>query len=144
MSRQQLIGGLNEDLAAELGTIIRYNYQAAKAFGMVGVGLREMFRSELQDELQHAAFLADVIVDLGGEPTTTPKEFAKPEELKAMLELDLEMELHDVKNYRRRAEQADAIGEVELKLKLEEMAADEAGHARELRRLLKGLPFAAK
>jgi bacterioferritin len=144
MSRQRLIGGLNEDLAAELGTIIRYNYQAAKAFGMVGVGLREMFRSELQDELQHAAFLADVIVDLGGEPTTTPKEFAKPEELKAMLELDLEMELHDVKNYRRRAEQADAIGEVEVKLKLEEMAADEAGHARELRRLLKGLPFAAK
>jgi len=144
MSKQQLILGLNEDLAAELGTIIRYNYQAAKAFGMVGVGLRQMFRSELQDELLHAAFLADVIVDLGGEPTTTPKEFAKPEELKAMLELDLEMELHDVENYRRRAEQADAIGKVELKLKLEEMAADEAGHARELRRLLKGLPFVAE
>jgi rubrerythrin len=28
---------------------------------------------------------------------------------------------------------------VELQIKLEEMAADEAGHARELRRILKGL-----
>jgi rubrerythrin len=28
---------------------------------------------------------------------------------------------------------------VELQLKLEDMAADEAGHARELRRILKGL-----
>jgi bacterioferritin len=56
-----------------------------------------------------------------------------------MLELDLEMELQDVKNYIRHAVMAEEFGEVELKLKLEEMAADEAGHARELRRLLKGL-----
>ena len=31
MSREKLIEGLNEDLAAELGTVIRYTYQAAKA-----------------------------------------------------------------------------------------------------------------
>ena len=31
------------------------------------------------------------------------------------------------------------LGAVELKVRLEEMAAEEAGHARELRRLLKGL-----
>jgi rubrerythrin len=34
---------------------------------------------------------------------------------------------------------AEELGLVELQLKLEEMAADEAGHARELRRILKGL-----
>ncbi len=37
------------------------------------------------------------------------------------------------------AELADKLGYVELKLKLEEMAADEAGHARELHRILKGM-----
>jgi bacterioferritin len=85
----------------------------------------------------HAAFLTDVIIDLGGEPTTIPKTFDKPTDLKSMLELELRMELEDVENYAKRAKLAEELGEVELKVKLEEMAADEAGHARELRRLLK-------
>ena len=98
-----------------------------------------MFHEEVQDELGHATFLTDVIIDLGGEPCTKPKEFAKPDGLKAMLELDLKMEEGDIANYRKRAEQAEALGLVEWKVKLEEMAADEAGHARKLRRLLKGM-----
>ena len=138
-SKEALIDGLNEDLSAELGTVVRYIYQAGKSFGILGAELREIFRREVQDEIGHAAFLTDVIVDLGGEPTTGSKEFAKPDELRAMLELDLEMELKDVQNYRQRARQAEELDEFELKIKLEEMAADEAGHARELRRLLKGL-----
>ena len=139
MSKEALIHGLNEDLAAEWGTIIRYTYQAGKAFGFVGVELREWFAEEALDEMGHAAFLTDIIVDLGGEPTTTPKEFSKPEDLKAMLELDLEMEMQDVENYRKHAGLAEELGLFELQLKLEEMAVDEAGHARELRRILKGL-----
>ena len=139
MSKEDLIQGLNEDLAAEWGTVIRYTYQAGKSFGVLGVELREMFAEETQDELGHAAFLTDVIIDLGGEPTTTPKEFAKPDGLKAMLELDLEMERQDVENYMKHAEMAGNLGFIELQMKLEEMAADEAGHARELRRILKGL-----
>ena len=139
MSKEALIRGLNEDLAAEWGTVIRYTYQAGKAFGLLGAELRELFQEESQDELGHAAFLTDVIVDLGGEPTTMPKEFAKPADLKSMLELDVQMELQDVENYVKHAKLAEELGEVELKLKLEEMAADEAGHARELRRLLKGM-----
>jgi bacterioferritin len=139
MSKEDLIQGLIEDLAAEWGTVIRYTYQAGKSFGVLGVELREMFNEEIQDELGHAAFLTDVIIDLGGEPTTTPKEFAKPEGLKAMLELDLEMEQQDVDNYIKHAQLAEDLGLVELKMKLEEMAADEAGHGRELRRIVKGL-----
>jgi len=56
-----------------------------------------------------------------------------------MLEVDLKMEQHDVQNYMAHAALAEQLGLVELQMKLEEMAADEAGHARELRRLLKGL-----
>ena len=101
--------------------------------------LRELFAEETQDELGHAAFLTDVIVDLGGEPTTIPKQFEKPEGIKEMLELDLKMERHDVEDYMKHAALAEALGLVELRMKLEEMAADEAGHARELRRILKGI-----
>jgi hypothetical protein len=34
VAKEALIRGLNEDLAAEWGTIIRYTYQASKSFGM--------------------------------------------------------------------------------------------------------------
>lgn len=118
---------------------MRYTYQSGKAFGLRGAELREILEQEIQDELGHAAFLTDIIVDLGGEPTTTPNEFAKPDDLKAMLELDLKMELQDVENYNQHARLAEELGEVELKVRLEEMAAEESGHARELRRLLKGV-----
>jgi bacterioferritin len=139
MSKENLIKGLNEDLAAELGTVIRYNYQAGKSYGLPGAELREMFEEEIKDELGHARFLTDIIIDLGGEPVTAPKDFDKPDKLKDMLELDLKMEEEDVKNYLKHSKQAEDLGFVELKMKLEEMAADEAGHARVLRRLLKGL-----
>ncbi len=139
MTSDEFLQGLNEDLAAEWGTVVRFTYQAANAFGIAGAEVREMLLREVQDELGHATFLTDVIVDLGGVPTTTPGDFPKPEGLKAMLELDLKLEERDVANYRRRARQAEDLGELELKVKLEEMAADEAGHARKLRRLVKGM-----
>lgn len=137
--KKDLIDGLNIDLAAEWGTIIRYTYQAAKCTGLVGEELRDIFQREAKDEIEHASFLMDVITDLGGEPTTQPKSIEKPNGIKAMLELDIKLEEEDVKHYMAHAQLADELGFVELKVKLEEMAADEAGHARELRRLCKGL-----
>jgi bacterioferritin len=139
MSKENLIQGLNEDLAAELGTVIRYTYQAAKCYGLQGAELRELLVKEAQDELGHAAYLMDVIADLGGEPTTTPKSFEKPADLKGMIALNVKMEAEDVTNYLAHAELAEQLKLPEIKMKLEEMAADEAGHGRELRRLLKGL-----
>jgi bacterioferritin len=139
MSLDDLIKGLNDDLSAEWGTVIRYTYQAAKSFGVLGIELREMFEEEVKDELGHAAFLTDVIIDLGGEPTTMPKDFSKPDGLKEMLEVDLEMEKGDIKNYQKHVQMAEELGYVELQIKLEEMAGDEAVHARQLRRILKGL-----
>lgn len=138
-TKEQLLQGLNQDLAAELGTVIRYSYQSSKAMGFAGFELREILAGEIQDELGHAAYLMDVIVDLGGEPVTEPQDFEKPDSLKAMLELDLNMEKQDVEHYRAHAQLAEELGLVEVQMRLEEMAADEAGHARELRRLLKGL-----
>ena len=139
MLKEDLINSLNDDLSAELGTVIRYNYQAGKSYGILGAELREMFEDEIKDELGHARFLTDVIIDLGGEPVTVPKDFDKPNILKNMLEIDLKMEKEDVKNYLTHSREAEELGYIELKMKLEEMAADEAGHARMLRRLLKGL-----
>lgn len=138
MNRSHLIEGLNQDLAAEWGTIIRYTYQSGKATGLRGEELREMLAKEIPDELGHARFLTDVIVDLGGEPTTVPLACDNAQDLQGMLELDLQMELKDVENYTAHARLAEELGETELKVKLEEMAADESRHARNLRRILRG------
>jgi bacterioferritin len=139
MTKEDLIKGLNEDLAAEWGTILRYTYQSGKVVGLRGAELREIFEKEIPDELGHAKYLTDVVADLGGEPTTKPKEFDKPEDLKGMIELDFKMEQGDVQNYTKHSKMAGELGLTELKVKLEEMAADESRHARELHRILKGL-----
>jgi bacterioferritin len=136
MSRATLIERLNEDLARELGTIIRYNYQAARVEGPVGSPLRQLLRDEAAEELSHAAFLTDAIVDLGGEPTTTPDTFEKPASITAMLEIDLAMEQTDVARYMAHSALAAMLGEIELELKLEELAAGELGHALAIQQLL--------
>jgi bacterioferritin len=80
-----------------------------------------------------------VIVDLGGEPTTVPMDFDEPSTLAEMLRLDLEVERADVERYVRHAELAEELGELEIKVELEEIAADEGRHGRELERLLRRL-----
>ena len=139
MSKNELIQGLNDDLAGELGTIIRYTIQSSKAHGPHGAEVRELLLEEVQDELEHASFLADVIVDLGGEPTASPQSFESSDSLREMLGLNVNMEEKDVANYMKRSHLAEEMNHIELKVRLEEMAADEARHARELRRLAKGM-----
>ncbi len=139
-TKEKLIQSLNEDLAAEWGTIIRYTLQAGQLSGPTGMILSDFYQSEIEDELGHAAFLTEVITDLGGEPTVTPQDFPRHKNVRDILNLDLEWEEQAMTDYRMHSELAEQLGEVELKVRLEEMAADEAEHAREIRRLLKGLP----
>ncbi|HSH00570.1 MAG TPA: ferritin-like domain-containing protein, partial [candidate division Zixibacteria bacterium] len=99
--------------------------------------LREALAPEIQDELSHAKYLCDVIVDLGGEPTTAAVGFEKPDDVQDMLDLNIKTELDDEAHYTMLAGLAGADGLVELKLKLEGMAADDAAHARQWRRMRK-------
>src|SRR6266571_2230120 len=66
MTREELIRGLNQDLNLELETLLRGVIHAAMARGMPGHELRELLKAELPGELEHAMFLADKIVALGG------------------------------------------------------------------------------
>jgi hypothetical protein len=72
MTREDLINGLNEDLNLELEAILRSVYHAATGRGMLGHELRELLKKELPSELDHATFLADKIVALGGEVRIRP------------------------------------------------------------------------
>jgi bacterioferritin len=135
----QLIDCLNDDLAAEWASIIRYTHQSSLMIGARGSEVREFLSREIAEEFAHAKFLTDVIADLGGDPTTAPRSFENPAGLRDMLELDLRLELEDAQNYMEHSQMADDLYETELKTRLESMAADELRHASQLRHILSGL-----
>jgi bacterioferritin len=135
MSKKELIEGLNRDLAEELGTIVRYIQQAARARGALGHELRELLKQEVADEVRHAQYLADKISILGGVPTVQPAAFEETDDPVRMIEIDLEKEREAVEGYTERCRQAEAAGEIGLKVDLEQFIADETRHAEELERL---------
>ncbi len=141
MSKKKMIDGLNQDLAGELGAIIQYLTYAAKATGPYRPQLAQFFLAEVADEQAHAQYLANKIVALGGEPTTTPRPVPKASNNREMLEAILEAERRAVKDYTTRAKQADELGDKGLAVQLEDMVRDETGHSEETERILKDWPI---
>jgi bacterioferritin len=141
MDKQTLIDHLNQDLAGELGAIIQYITYAAKATGPYRPQLSQFFLAEVADEQLHAQFLANKIVALGGEPTTTPRPVPSAKTNREMLEAVLAAELQAKKDYTQRAEEADAYGDKGLVVQLEDMVRDESGHSEETERILRDWPL---
>lgn len=133
---QQLIDGLNEDLANEYGAAIQYTYSASVVSGLYRSSLKPFFESEINDELGHALYLSEKIKALGGTPTTTSADVPQPTEVKDLLNATLEAESDTIKRYEQRKKQADELGLTELVVKLEDMIADETHHKEEVERLL--------
>lgn len=141
MDKQTLIGKLNEDLAGELAAVIQYITYAAKVTGPYRPQLAEFLLAEVADEQDHAQYLANKIVSLGGEPTTRAREVRPAGTNREMLEAVLAAEKQAVADYTERAEQADAYGDKGLAVQLEDMVRDESGHAEETERILKDWPL---
>ncbi|MCA9946983.1 MAG: ferritin-like domain-containing protein [Ardenticatenaceae bacterium] len=141
MNKQELIDKLNEDLAGEFSAILQYITYAAKATGPYRPQLAQFFLTEVADEQLHAQFLANKIVALGGEPTTTAKPVPPAKNNREMLEAVLAAELQAGKDYTERAEQADAYGDKGLVVALEDMVRDEMGHSEETERMLRDWPL---
>ncbi len=139
LTKEDLIRGLNEDLEAELSTIINLLDQEDELEELMSSELRDLFTREIEDELGYTAFLNDTIVDLGGEPSTTPNASNKLTDLEEVLLLDLKMEWKGVGDFMKHAKLAEELGELELKRKLSEIAEVKAGHTHELRRILRRL-----
>jgi bacterioferritin len=141
MDKKTLIKNLNEDLAGEFGAIIQYLTYASKATGPYRPQLSQFFLAEVADEQLHAQFLANKIVSLGGEPTTTPRPVPAAHSNKEMLQAVLEAERRATKDYTQRAREADEMGEKGLAVQLEDMVRDESGHSEETERILRDWPL---
>jgi len=141
MDKKTLIDHLNEDLASELSAVIQYTTYAAKVTGPYRPQLEQFFLAEVPDEQMHAQFLANKIVALGGEPTTTPTPVAAAKTNRDMLQAVLEAETRAAAGYIVRANEADAFGDIGLKVQLEDMVRDETGHREETERILRDWPL---
>jgi bacterioferritin len=86
----------------------------------------------------HAHYLADKIAALGGEPTTQPQPVCAADTAEAMLRAILKAEQQAITGYIERVRQAEACGEVGLKVQLESMVADETKHRDDVELMLSG------
>ena len=137
MNKQKIIDHLNEDLSGELSAIVQYITYAAKATGPYRPQLKQFYLAEVPDEQGHAQFLSEKIVALGGEPTTKPRPVAAAETNREMLEAVLQAEKKAIADYTKRVEEAEKFGDKGLVVQLEDIVADETGHAEETERILR-------
>jgi bacterioferritin len=137
-ARKALIDGLNHDLAGEYQAILMYTHYSANLTGPYRRELRALFQTEIVDEQGHAQFLADKIAALGGVPTTQPRPVPPADQPREMLELALAAEKQAIADYGKRIRQAEGLGDIGLKVGLENQVADETRHKEELERILVG------
>jgi len=136
MTKEELVARLNSDLAGELGAVIQYLTYAAKTTGSERTALAQFFASEIEDELGHARFLADKIMALGGEPTTTPRATPAASNNHQMLEAVHAAERQAIADYTERISDAEAYGDKGLVVALEDIVRSETEHAEEVAKIL--------
>ncbi len=137
MNKQQLVDHLNNDLSKELSAMVQYLTYSAKVTGPYRPQLADFLLAEVPDEQQHAEFLANKIVALGGEPAVTIAPVPRATGNHAMLEAVLQAEREAINDYSERAMQAAEFGDKGLSVQLEDMVVDETRHAEEVERILR-------
>lgn len=137
--KDDLIDGLNTDLAHEYQAVLMYTSYAAMASGIHRPILKAFFEEEIPEELAHAQFLADKITALGGTPITEPAPLTLEHESRAMLEQVMNAEAETIKRYVTRRRAAEAYGDYGLAAELDDIIRDETRHKEETEKLLRRL-----
>jgi bacterioferritin len=138
MTKDEMIKGLNDDLAGEYQAVLMYTTYSASVTGPHRPMLRQFFAPEIPEEMAHAQFLADKIASLGGQPVTAPRKVPTASGPREMLENVLAAEKQAIEDYKLRAEQASAFGDKGLATRLETIVEDETGHFEETEKILRG------
>ena len=132
-SKEEIIRGLNEDLAREYKAIIQYVVFSSTLKGAEYGDIAEQLKRHASQELAHALEVARQIDYLGGDPTVKGKEAEYSQESRKMLEIDLRAEQETIKSYRERIRQAERAGEFALSEALRDIIAEEQDHEIDLR-----------
>jgi bacterioferritin len=132
-SKDEIIKGLNEDLAREYKAIIQYVVYSSTLKGAEYSDIAEQLKKHASQELAHALEVSRQIDYLGGDPTMKSKEAEYSNDSKTMLEMDLKAEQETIKNYRERIRQAERSGEFALSEALRDIIRQEQDHEIDLK-----------
>ena len=132
-SKDEIIKGLNEDLAREYKATIQDVVFSLTLKGAEYWVIAEQLKVHASEELAHALEVARQIDYLGGDPTVIVKDAEYSQDSKRMLEIDLKQEQETIKHYRERIRQAERSGEFALSEALRDIIAQEQDHEIDLK-----------
>jgi bacterioferritin len=132
-SKEEIIRGLNEDLAREYKAIIQYVVFSSTLKGAEYGDIAEQLKVHASEELAHALEVARQIDYLGGDPAVAVKDAEYSQDSKRMLEIDLKQEQETIKHYRERIRQAERSGEFALSEALRDIIVQEQDHEIDLK-----------
>ncbi|MEX1197382.1 MAG: ferritin-like domain-containing protein [Pseudohongiellaceae bacterium] len=145
-NRDNVVKILNEALATEIVCILRYKSHYFRAEGINANVAAQEFLEHAEQEQQHADWLAERIVQLGGSPNFSPEglqsrahaEFVEGDTLRDMVVEDLVAERIAIDSYR---EIARYLGDQDPTTRriIEDILAQEEEHADDMAGLLEGL-----
>jgi bacterioferritin len=140
VTRDQLIQGLQDDIAREYKAIIQYVIFSQKIDGAEYMNIADQLAIHAHQELDHALAIARQLDYFGEYPTHVPKPIEVSEDNKGMLRADLAAEDDTIRNYRERIRQADALGEYALGEVLRGIVEQEQDHQMDLATALGVVP----
>jgi bacterioferritin len=132
-SREEIVKGLNEDLAREYKAIIQYVVFSSTLKGAQYGDIAQQLKEHASQELAHALEVAEQIDYLGGDPTMKSEDAEYSQDSKTMLEIDLRAEQDTIKNYRERIRQAERASEFALSETLRGIIVQEQDHEIDLK-----------
>lgn len=129
---EQVVHGLNLDLAWEYAAGIQYTQHASMLKGAAYFAIVEELEEHAKDEFAHAAVISTLIQYLGGIPTTQVAPTSTSMDNKEMLRQDLQGEYDAIRRYMQRIHQLESLGMYDSAQKIREIAVTEQEHAIDL------------
>jgi bacterioferritin len=140
VTREQLVEGLQQDLAREYKAIIQYVIFSQKLDTARFQNIAGELEKHAHEELDHALAIARQIDYYGAYPVHTPAAIEVSEDNESMLWADLRAEDDTIENYRERIRQAESLGEFALAEVLQELIKQEQDHQIDLASALGVVP----
>ena len=128
VTQEQLIQGLQEDLAREYKAIIQYVIFSQKLDSAQHMSIADELATYAHEEFDHAIAIANQLDYFGADPTHEVEKVEVAEDNEGMLWADLRAEDETVRNYRERIRQAEALGEYALAEVLQGIVLQEQDH----------------
>jgi bacterioferritin (cytochrome b1) len=113
MNKEEMIDVLNQDLRNEWMHLRFYLHHASMVTGLHCHEYKELFLKEAASEMEHVTQFSDLIIGLGGIPTTVSNEFPFFTDPRDIIEYAVYMESLVVSNYALRIKEAADIGGVD-------------------------------